>query len=220
MRSQTVAQLATALIKREIQHPLRVAVDGRTASGKTTLADELAREIERHDRTALRTSIDGFHRSKSERYRQGRNSAKGYYEDARNLADIRRLLLDPLGPTGNLTYRTASFDIERDIPVDQPPTIASPTDILIIDGTFLQRPELIDAWDYVVFVAVPEELAAERGARRDTNKLGGYAKALLMHQNRYQTAFALYAAECMPTSGANAIFDNRDFAKPVLTFAG
>jgi uridine kinase len=34
-------QLADAVTAVTVQHPVRVAVDGRPASGKTTLADEL-----------------------------------------------------------------------------------------------------------------------------------------------------------------------------------
>ncbi len=60
---------------------LRVAVDGRTASGKTTLADELGVAVEAAGRPVVRTSIDGFHRPRAERHARGRYSAEGYYHD-------------------------------------------------------------------------------------------------------------------------------------------
>src|SRR5271156_1842012 len=85
-------------------HPIRVAIDGRTASGKTTVADELANELSRIGRATIRTSIDGFHRAKRDRYARGRHSPEGYYFDTRDLNAIRQLLLEPLGPGGTLTY--------------------------------------------------------------------------------------------------------------------
>jgi uridine kinase len=56
---------------RRPQHPLRVALDGPDAAGKTTLADELAARLVPGDRDVIRASIDGFHRPRLERRRRG-----------------------------------------------------------------------------------------------------------------------------------------------------
>jgi hypothetical protein len=69
-------------------------------------------------RPVIRTSIDGFHRPKAERYARGRYSAEGYYYDARDLAAIKALLLAPLGPGGD--RRTAS-DAATNMVRSQPP---------------------------------------------------------------------------------------------------
>ena len=105
--------------------PIRVAIDGRTASGKTTLADELTALLVAHGRPVIRTSIDGFHRPRVERYARGRHSAAGYYYDARDLNSIVALLLAPLGSNGNRQFRTASFDLDADRPIEQEPQIAA-----------------------------------------------------------------------------------------------
>lgn len=57
-----------------LDHPVRVAIDGPDAAGKTMLADA--------GRQIVRASIDGFHRPRAERYRQGPLSPAGYYEDS------------------------------------------------------------------------------------------------------------------------------------------
>jgi uridine kinase len=209
-RRWVVNRLAGAVASLNLGHATRVAIDGRTASGKTTLAAELAEALRRRGRPVILTSIDGFHRPKAERYRQGRHSPKGYYEDARDLKAVRRLLLDPLGPGGDSRYRTASFDLESDVPVDVPSREAEPNAILIVDGTFLQRPALAPAWDFVVFVEVPAELALARGAARDADLLGGMEAATDMHAKRYQAAFVLYATQCDPLARADAVIDNSD----------
>src|SRR6185295_10072497 len=100
-RALMLADLACRIAGLSLGRPIRIAVDGRTASGKTTLSDELAGALRREGRDVIRTSIDGFHRAKAERYARGRHSAEGYYYDARDLSAIMALLLVPLGPGGN-----------------------------------------------------------------------------------------------------------------------
>jgi uridine kinase len=218
IRNEILGFIAEAIIAIKLTRPTRVAIDGRTASGKTSLADELAETLRGLGRNVIRTSIDGFHRPRAERYRQGKTSPRGYYEDARDLTAIKRLLLDPLGPGGDRLYRTASFDLERDTTVEQEPHLAERSDIFIVDGTFLQRPALSGLWDFVVFVDVTPEIAIERGAKRDMGNLGGYEKAHRLHSERYQAAFEIYRGECNPQNSANVVLSNANFSIPVLKF--
>jgi uridine kinase len=211
MRHTALLAVAEFVAAVDRQHPVRVAIDGRTASGKTTFADELAHELNRIVRATIRTSIDGFHRPKRDRYARGRHSPEGYYFDARDLDAVRRLLLEPLGPGGSLTYRTACFDLEADLPITAPAYRAGPRDILIVDGTFLQRPELQDAWEVAVFVDVDAATAAERGASRDAMRLGGREAAETLYRDRYAPAFEIYERLSLPLQKANIVFDNREF---------
>jgi uridine kinase len=73
--------------------PARVAIDGVDAAGKTTLADELAARLP----AATRLCADDFLRPAEERYRQGRESPVGYYEDSFDHARLRRAVLDSDG---------------------------------------------------------------------------------------------------------------------------
>src|SRR5689334_3774481 len=97
-RLAVLEDLATRIAKVTLKHPLRIAIDGRDASGKTKLSDELAELLRARDLPVIRASIDDFHRSKAERYARGRYSAEGYYYDSRDLSAFRDLLLVPLGP--------------------------------------------------------------------------------------------------------------------------
>jgi uridine kinase len=213
-RDQAIRTIADRIESGSLPHPLRVAVDGRTASGKTTLADELATVLRSRSRAVIRTSVDGFHRPRAQRYRRGRHSAEGYLDDARDWESVRRLLLDPLGPSGDRWYRTASFDLDRDEPIDQPAVRAEPDAVAIVDGTFLQRVELSGAWDFVVFVEVSEAVAIARGAARDAALLGGAAAAREMHERRYQPAFAIYDARCRPREQAHLVVVNDEPSAP------
>lgn len=215
-RSQVVSQLTTTLDGIRSDHPLRVAINGRVASGKTTLAGELAHELEVLGRTVLHVGVDGFHNPSEVRYRQGRSSPRGYYEDAYDLDALRHVLLDPLGPDGDRRVRTAAFDLTRDEAVEGPLVEMEADSILLVDGSFLLLQPVRDAWDYVIFVDVDRTVATERGAARDAARLGGVEQARSLHEVRYQEACDLYRAEVDPLAIANAIVTNEPVDCPQL----
>ena len=219
-RAAVLNDLAVMIANLESARPIRVAIDGRTASGKTTLANELADCLSAKGREVIRTSIDGFHRPKVERYARGRHSAEGYYYDARDLPAINALLLAPLGPDGDGWYRTASFDLHNDLPIEQDPQFAPADAILIVDGTFLQRPELRGGWDLAIFVETSEHVSEQRGIDRDAAHLGGAEMTRQLYADRYRPAFDLYQRSCAPASAADAIFNNDNFDQPALRVRG
>ena len=209
-------EVAGRIGRLRLGHPVRVAIDGRTASGKTTLGDELAASLVGQGRPVIRTSIDGFHRPRAERYARGRHSAEGYYHDGRDLPAVVALLLAPLGPRGDRRYRTASFDLDADRPIAQDPRMAAGNAVLIVDGTFLQRPELRDHWDVTLFVRTAAVVAEARGWGRDMDRLGGEAAARDLYAKRYRPAYALYERLCQPETCGDAIIDNDDLVHPRL----
>ncbi len=213
-RKAVLERLCASILAIEISGPLRVAIDGRTASGKTIFADELAALVEARGRKPIRTSIDGFHNPKAERYARGRYSADGYYFDARDLSAICSLLLAPLGPGGDRRYRTASFDLETDRPIEQIPMTASRDSVLIVDGTFLQRPELRGHFEVAVFLDTSEPISENRGILRDAERLGGIAEVRRLYAERYRPAFQLYQRACRPDLIADAVVTNDDFDHP------
>ena len=62
--------------------PIRIAINGIEGTGKTVFADKLTGYLNSLNIEAIQVSIDGFHFNTVTRYRQGKNSAKGYYEDS------------------------------------------------------------------------------------------------------------------------------------------
>ncbi|MCB1268980.1 MAG: uridine kinase [Microthrixaceae bacterium] len=199
-----------------IDHPVRVAIDGITAAGKTTFAEHLASVLTADGRSVLRVSMDGFHNRRDVRYRQGRSSSDGYYEDAYDIDSLRRVLLDPLGPGGDLRYRASVLDLASDVPTDDGPFDAEPGDVLIVDGSFLQKPEIRRSWDLVVFLRASFAAAAERGARRDAELLGGLDAARAAFRDRYHAAQRRYLAECDPEHLADVVVDVEDPTAPTV----
>lgn len=219
-RARVVGRIADHLAGRRLDHPLRVAVDGITAAGKTTLAAELAAAVEARGRPAIHLTLDGFHHRRAHRHRQGRSSPAGYYQDAYDLAAFARLVLDPLGPGGAGHYRRAILDLATDTPVDEPPLPAAADAVLLADGTFLQRAELAGRWDEVVFVDTDFEVALARAVPRDAALFGSAAAAEQAYRARYHPACRRYLAEVDPRSTATVVVGNDTIDHPVLLRIG
>lgn len=216
-RGDVIGRIADRLVQSAPGHPVRVAVDGITAAGKTTLANELATAVAQRRRSAARLSMDGFHHPRVHRHRQGRDSADGYYEDAYDFPEFVRLVLTPLGPDGSREYRQRIIDLPTDEPIDEPPIRATADEILIVDGSFLQRPELAAHWDVVVFVDTDFDTAKTRGSSRDAAAFGGIDVASKAFDNRYHAAARRYLAEVDPATKADIVINNNDVENPVLT---
>ncbi|USK94817.1 hypothetical protein [Bacillus tropicus] len=217
-RKQNIKEIIDRILTLKLTHPIRVGVSGITASGKTTFANELAEEIKKRGLPVTRASIDDFHNPRLILYAQGKESAKGYYEDAHDYTAFKERLLKPLGPNGNLQYETISHNLITDIPVYNTPIFAQPNMVLIVDGTFLLKKDVAYLFDYKIFVDTNFEIARKRGAKRETEAFGSYKEAEKMFLNRYHAACKMYIEEHNPKDCADVVFRNSDLAKPELIF--
>ncbi|HFJ9317141.1 uridine kinase [Bacillus anthracis] len=217
-RKQNIKEIIDRILTLKLTHPIRVGVSGITASGKTTFANELAEEIKKRGLPVTRASIDDFHNPRLIRYAQGKESAKGYYEDAHDYTAFKERLLKPLGPNGDLQYETISHNLITDIPVYNTPIFAQPNMVLIVDGTFLLKKDVAYLFDYKIFVDTNFEIARKRGAKRETEAFGSYKEAEKMFLNRYHAACKMYIEEHNPKDCADVVFRNSDLAKPELIF--
>lgn len=218
-REELLQQLTALVAARTPPHPLRVAIDGIDAAGKTTLADELAPLIEAQGRPVIRASLDGFHQPRSARYRRGADSPEGYYEDSFDYDALRAVLLDPLGPHGNERYRRAIFDFRSDIPLSVAEEKAPANAVLLFDGVFLLRPELINRWDYRILVAVTIEEALKRALQRDLPLFGSVEAIRMRYLQRYFPAQRIYYQVARPEEQADVIVDNNDPDYPTVLLA-
>lgn len=194
---------------------VRVAVDGPDGSGKTTFADELAEVLRAFGRTVVRISLDDFHHVRAVRYRRGRSSPDGFWQDSFNYPRFRADVLEPFAPGGSRRYRTAAHDLATDAVLNPEWRTAEPSTVLVVDGLFLHRDEVVAAWDHSVFLDVPFAVTAQRMAVRDgTDPDPEHAS-----MRRYTQAQRGYFAACAPQQRASILIDNRDTSRPVIVRA-
>lgn len=192
-----------------------LAIDGPDGAGKTTFADDLATAFERAGHAVFRASIDDFHRPRELRYRAGRLSPEGYYRDAFDYSLFRRALLEPFRMGGSAGFQLRGFDLRRDVPVESA-WVTGPADaVLLVDGVFLNRPELRGAWNWSLWLDAPADTRLARMVERD----GVDADPEAESNRRYSEAQRLYVRDAHPNTSADAIVDNTDPENPKRRFA-
>lgn len=140
--------------------PVLVALDGRSGSGKTTLSHQLATEV----LSAAVIEADDFF--------SGGSHAQWSQLSGQQRADLcidwRRLRQEALIPllAGNAaTWRPFDWDTEADLMAT--PTVHQPSKLVILDGAFSSRPELLDLIDYTVLVQAQDAVRRQRLAIRE-----------------------------------------------------
>lgn len=188
-----------------------VAIDGPTAAGKSTFADDLAEAMRKKGHDVFRASIDDFLKPRALRYAQGRDSAKGRYEDAYDYSVFRRVLIEPFGMNGSTGFVTKAWDEHRDRQIE-PKWQSGPVDaMLIVDGSYLLRPELRGLWNASIWLDADAAVRAQRMLDRD-----GIA-ADSARGERYLGAYKLYE-KTKPREAATIIVDNTDPESPRRIF--
>ncbi|AHH99871.1 uridine kinase [Kutzneria viridogrisea] len=195
-------------------HRLRIAVDGFTASGKTSFGHELAERIAAAGRPVLRASLDDFKKPWKDRHRYDRESGAGYYRNAFDYRAVTELLLEPAGPRGSGECVLCGIDPLTQIDHSAVITAAAPDAVLVVDGVFAFRPEINEHWDLRIWLEVDAELSVRRGAERDQDWAGSAAESI--HRDRYLVAERVYLAEVDPRGLAEIVIDNSVFDQPRL----
>ncbi|HEX3784787.1 MAG TPA: cytidylate kinase family protein [Pseudonocardiaceae bacterium] len=213
-RGQLLSRLAEAVTSVPTTHPTRVAIDGPPAAGKTTLADELAVVLRAQGRDVIRASIEGFLFPRSQRYRRGKYSAQACYHDSFDFDALYRVLLDPLGPGGDRQFQQAVYDRGTDTSLSQQATTAPADTVLLFDGVFLMRPELMQRWDLRIFVSAAFEETLDRARTRDRAVYGTVTEVERRFHSRYRPSQEFYFATARPTDHADVIVHNDEPQRP------
>jgi 2-polyprenyl-3-methyl-5-hydroxy-6-metoxy-1,4-benzoquinol methylase len=124
-------------------------------------------------------------------------------EVAPGLADeLARALAASGRPAGRATLDGSGRYLDEPLPAPAAPA-GEPRTVLVVDGRFLQHPELAGAWDLVVYL---REDAAAEAARSVPARLA----------DRRVRAVARYLAEVDPEASAGVVVDCHDPGWPII----
>mgnify|MGYP001060506386 CR=1 FL=1 len=213
-RTLLLRNLAEIIFRIKSDHPLRVAIDGVDAAGKSILANQLAEIMQNGNRHIIRASVDNFHNPQHIRRKRGDLSPQGFYQDSFNESALIEVLLTPFGPNGDRCYRTAVFDLQHDQPVERPWETAPQDAILVMDGIFLLRPSLMPYWDLTIYLDVDFANSMARGIQRDAAFYGSFEEAERRYRQRYVPGQQLYQEAAQPLDKADILIDNNDLEAP------
>lgn len=218
LRSQLLEQLSAHILHIKQDTPLRVAIDGIDAAGKSRLAKELAFQLRKSKRQIVQVSLDDYHNPREHRYRRGKESPEGYYYDSFNYPAFINKVLQPFSPDGSRIYLKSWFNFKDNERTEEEWVTAAEDAILLVDGIFLMRPELFDFWDVKILVDISYETSVERAIQRDLYQHGSIAAINRLYQLRYIPGQKIYYERCFPYQRADIIIRNDDFRNPELQF--
>lgn len=184
--------------------PALIAMDGVDGAGKTTFASKLAPAVERAGRPAVIVHEDDFLAPREVRYRLGRESPQGYFRDSYDLAALIARVLDPVRPGGNRRVQRRVFNYRTDSPVEASVEEVPTNGVVIVEGLFLHRDELVTLWDWSVLLDVPFTETVRRMAHRD----GSHPDPEHPTMRRYVEGQRIYLAACRPRERATLVLDN------------
>src|SRR5439155_26678190 len=151
---------------------------------------------------------------REQRSRRGEDPPEGGYHDSFEFDALHRALLDPLGPDSDRRFQQAVYDRDTDTALSPPVTTAGADAVLLFDGVFLLRPELIDRWDLRIFVSAAFEETVARARIRYLAPLGSAARVEQRFRTRYLPSQQHYFDTVRPTDLADIVVHNDEPERP------
>ena len=177
---------------------LVVAIDGRSGSGKSTVAKEIAQAI-----GAVIVPCDDFFAASVSNAEWDRRTPEQRATDAIDWRRLKREAIEPLragrparwhafdfaaGPRGDGTY-----------PLQRTPSELAPRSVILLDGAYSARPELAEVLDLTVLV---EAAPTTREARLEAREA---ADLLRQWRARWEQAEEYYFGQVRPPSAFDVV---------------
>ncbi len=165
--------------KLKYKSSLIIAVDGRCASGKTTLANSLKSKLECNV-----IHIDDFFLPPDKRTKERLDEAGGNFDRERFISEV----LIPLKEGRAFSYcpfncKTGDFS---------PPILCKQNRITIIEGAYSCHPELFHSYDITLFLSVSSKKQLERIVKRNGEKQAEIFKTKWIPlEEKYFAAFSV-----------------------------
>lgn len=212
--------IAKSILGLSSSRPRLIAISGKDASGKTVMANMLAEYLKSlTDRQIIRISADDFMNERSVRRTITGSEGESCYRYTFNFDALKKFALEPLQLGGNYIYKTKVFDQPTDCEIISDDQKAMENAIVIVDGVFLFRKDLVSYWSLMILLETNDDILIERGAARDMDRIGSYEEALKKYRDRYIASQSIYYNEEHPEKSADIIINNNDFNLPFIKFS-
>lgn len=184
-----------------------IGIDGLGGAGKSTISEKLCQKFEDNQYHTILLHIDDFIHVREVRYNSAYSDWQCYYDlqwrydyfldVIKEIKSANNIYVDiELYDKDNDTYFQQRYDTKHNV-------------IVIVEGIFLQRKELKNVFDYMVYINIPEEVRLSRVLKRDTY-IGGEKEIIDKYKNRYFPAEHKYIEEYQPQRNADleVIYEN------------
>jgi hypothetical protein len=171
--AEAAVSLSLAAASADRPYGVRLGVDGALPGDTGAVADAVAAAVAQAGRPVGRVRREDFLRPRSVRLELGASDPRAGWERWYDDGGLRREVLDPLGAGGSMQWLPVLWDAERDRSARADRLDAAPGAVVLVDGPYLLRWELADAFDLVVHLAVSPAALARRCDHADLARVSG-----------------------------------------------
>lgn len=223
-----VIKKIAAYLSGKIKMPASIGIAGETASGKSTITMDLIDTIESFatefgiKNAITRVNTDDYYYDRSEMVKAAGSFAafaKNYDLDVPEALElelmskhIKELL------AGKATY-LPKYDMSGTAIRHDNYTLAEPSQIIISEGLFTLTPKIKDAFDFKIYVDIPEELKKQRFfIRAEERGLGDSAPIIYANANQKAEVHIRPCKECADIilSGAADRIKYKNFLNKII----
>ncbi|MGO5013739.1 kinase [Niallia sp. Sow4_A1] len=173
-----------------------VGVDGLSRSGKTTMVKKLEASLLERGLSVKVLHIDDYIVERNRRYHTGYEEWYEYYHLQWDVQALQEKLFKKLKNATEIqlpTYNSQSDTQQIEI------ISLLHTDLIIMEGVFLQRIEWRDFFDFILYLDCPKEIRFSRERKETQLNLDKF-------KNRYWKAEDYYIEKECPKKRANIVF--------------
>jgi len=211
---QNVVETMAGGIKSEVdrlERPLIVGINGVDGVGKTHFTQEVAFSLISHGLPVSILHMDSFTNPFDVRH-SGPTKADNYYNrtfDFNSVKNMLKLIRQGLLFNKDFVHPDPNDDSR---PVKHSYDIRSKNCVLLVEGVYIFRPEMVEYFDYKIYLGMPLDSMLDRGAVRDVERFGDASTS--KYEDKYIPAQRMYITEANPARAADYVIDFTDWKIP------
>ncbi|WP_312667209.1 hypothetical protein [Tissierella praeacuta] len=183
-----------------------VGIDGLGGAGKSAITELLKTQLQNSNYYPVVLHIDDFIYPRYIRYDEFKEEWYCYYNIQWRYDYLIKEILLPVREGIEIDKQVELYEKENDLYILEQIKIPQ-CSILLIEGIFLQRKEIKEYFDYMVYVELPKDIRLSRVINRDTY-IGDDKDIKLKYERRYFPAEDKYIKDYCPAENADFVLEN------------
>ncbi len=183
-----------------------VGIDGLGGAGKSAITELLKTQLQNSNYYPVVLHIDDFIYPRYIRYDEFKEEWYCYYNIQWRYDYLIKEILLPVREGIEIDKQVELYEKENDLYILEQIKIPQGS-ILLIEGIFLQRKEIKEYFDYMVYIELPKDIRLSRVINRDTY-IGDDKDIKLKYERRYFPAEDKYIEEYCPAENADFVLEN------------